>query len=366
MPAGDEPLLDALERYFRSTTGVVVPREAWDWAKVPEHLRPTFRVVDDAGAEQGTRQGPRGAQGAAAAEVRAGHRRGGRRQRDHAAPARPRGRSGPSRSPSPRLRAGHEVRGYPALVDEGATVGPPGVRLGGRGRGAAPARRPPAAAARARTRRSRRCCDGLANTEKLGLAGSPYPTVVELLEDCRAAVVGDAVDAGTPVRDQAAYDALRGRASPRTRRRSCARVVADVMRVLDAWRRAEKALSGRADMAHAPGPDGHARPARAAGAPRVRRRGRDRRSCAATRPTSPPLEQRRQRLVEQVNRDRQLMAQVADAPGGVPAPGGGAARRAPARRGPAPGALDARGVPRLAVGPAARHAVSGQRSAHPS
>ena len=52
VPAGDEPLLDALERYLRSTTGVVVPREAWDWEKVPEHLRPTYRVVDDAGAEQ--------------------------------------------------------------------------------------------------------------------------------------------------------------------------------------------------------------------------------------------------------------------------------------------------------------------------
>src|SRR6476620_2863732 len=52
VPAGEEPLLDALERWFRSTTGVVVPREAWDLGKVPEHLRPTYRVVDDAGEEQ--------------------------------------------------------------------------------------------------------------------------------------------------------------------------------------------------------------------------------------------------------------------------------------------------------------------------
>ncbi len=43
---GEEPLLDALERFLRSTTGVVVPREAWDWSKVPGHLRPTFRVLD--------------------------------------------------------------------------------------------------------------------------------------------------------------------------------------------------------------------------------------------------------------------------------------------------------------------------------
>ena len=32
---GEEPLLDALERHLRATTGVVVPREAWDWSKVP-------------------------------------------------------------------------------------------------------------------------------------------------------------------------------------------------------------------------------------------------------------------------------------------------------------------------------------------
>ena len=44
VPPGEEPLLDALERHLRATTGVVVPREAWDWAKVAEHLRPTFRV----------------------------------------------------------------------------------------------------------------------------------------------------------------------------------------------------------------------------------------------------------------------------------------------------------------------------------
>ena len=32
--------------------GLVVPREAWDWSKVPAHLRPTYRVVTTKGAEQ--------------------------------------------------------------------------------------------------------------------------------------------------------------------------------------------------------------------------------------------------------------------------------------------------------------------------
>ncbi|MDO9496634.1 MAG: ATP-dependent RNA helicase HrpA, partial [Nocardioides sp.] len=52
VPAGEESLLDALERHLRSTTGVVVPRTAWDWEKVPEHLRPTYRVVGADGREQ--------------------------------------------------------------------------------------------------------------------------------------------------------------------------------------------------------------------------------------------------------------------------------------------------------------------------
>src|SRR6476661_3535878 len=34
---GEESLLDALERFLRASTGVVVPRDAWDPAKVPDH-----------------------------------------------------------------------------------------------------------------------------------------------------------------------------------------------------------------------------------------------------------------------------------------------------------------------------------------
>ena len=86
VPAGEEPLLDALERYFRSSTGVVVPREAWDWTRVPEHLRPTYRVVDDNGREQARGKDlPRS-----------------RPTAGSPAPARPTGCSAPSRPPSRR------------------------------------------------------------------------------------------------------------------------------------------------------------------------------------------------------------------------------------------------------------------------
>ncbi|ENY70409.1 ATP-dependent RNA helicase HrpA [Aeromonas diversa CDC 2478-85] len=41
------PLLDAMERHLKRMTGVSVDREAWDWSGVPDHLKLTFRVVDE-------------------------------------------------------------------------------------------------------------------------------------------------------------------------------------------------------------------------------------------------------------------------------------------------------------------------------
>lgn len=40
-------LTDALEREFRRMSGVTIEREAWQWDQVPEHLKMTFRVVDE-------------------------------------------------------------------------------------------------------------------------------------------------------------------------------------------------------------------------------------------------------------------------------------------------------------------------------
>lgn len=41
------PLLDALEREFRRMTGTTIDRDDWNWDQVPDHLKITFRVVDD-------------------------------------------------------------------------------------------------------------------------------------------------------------------------------------------------------------------------------------------------------------------------------------------------------------------------------
>ena len=42
-----QPLTDCLEREFRRMTGVTVTREDWQWQGVPDHLKMTFRIVDE-------------------------------------------------------------------------------------------------------------------------------------------------------------------------------------------------------------------------------------------------------------------------------------------------------------------------------
>jgi len=247
VPPGEEPLLDALERWLRSSTGVVVPREAWDWSKVPEHLRPTYRVVDDSGDEQARGKDlealkeplrPQFAEALAEVADDSGLARTGETAWVF----------GTIEESFTRTRAGHEVRGFPGLVDEGATVG---LRVfGSEDERDAHHRLGVARLALVALPRPD-VITSLGNTEKLGLAGSPYPSVADLVEDCRAAVVRDAVDAAPPVRDRAAYDALLADLA-RGLDGAVRDVVALVIRVLDAWRAADRVLGGRADLAMLP------------------------------------------------------------------------------------------------------------------
>ena len=250
VPAGEEPLLDALERWLRSTTGVVVPREAWDWSKIAPHLQPTYRVVDDGGTEQ--------ARGKDLEALKAPLRPQFEQAMEEVAADSGLARSGETTwafgtldGSATLTRAGHRVTVFPALVDEGVTVGL-GVfgstdeaearhRLGVRrllllalGIGSELAS-------------DQELLDPLSMHDRLGLAGSPYPSVSELLVDSRAAVVGALVDGGSHVRSEADFAALveRARASVGTATRD---FLGEVLRVLDGWRTVDKLLSGRADM----------------------------------------------------------------------------------------------------------------------
>jgi ATP-dependent helicase HrpA len=250
VPAGEEPLLDALERWLRSTTGVVVPREAWDWSKVAPHLVPTYRVVDDGGTEQ--------ARGKDLEALKAPLRPQFEQAMEEVASDSGLARTGETswvfgtlEESATLTRAGHRVTVFPALVDEGPTVG-----LGVFGS---------TEEAEARHRFGVRrllllavdlpsdsaLMDGLSTAERLGLAGTPYGAVSGLLADVRAAAVQGLVDAAPAVRSQEAYDALLATARV-SAPDSVRTLLAELLRVLDGWRSADKVLSGRAEMALLP------------------------------------------------------------------------------------------------------------------
>jgi ATP-dependent helicase HrpA len=309
---GEEPLLDALERFLRSTTGVVVPRDAWDWTKVPDHLRPTFRVVDDKGRTVG--------EGKDLEELKAPLRPKFARAMAEAAES-----SGVSVTGQTswtfgtiertftQQRAGHEVRGFPALVDEAlapggaATVGlqvfgseaeqEASMRLGLRRLLMLAVPSPARAIARE-----------LGNAEKLALAASPYPSTQDLLEDCVAAAVDQVVDDQGLVWDEPGFDALaanvRRVVEDRTRR-----MLHDVSRVLTEWRETDRLLSGSAELPMLPAlADMKAQVGRLVHRGFVSDVGADQlrelpRYLAAVR-------HRREKLASSVGRDRLLMDQV--------------------------------------------------------
>ena len=106
---GEEALLDALERHLLASTGVMVPRDAWDWSKVPTHLRPTYRVVDEEGGvvsvgkDLAELKAPLAGRFAEAlTDAAAEHTRSGETELD-VRHDRALLRAGPGRSPGPRL-----------------------------------------------------------------------------------------------------------------------------------------------------------------------------------------------------------------------------------------------------------------------
>ncbi|MBO0846663.1 MAG: ATP-dependent RNA helicase HrpA [Nocardioides sp.] len=304
-PPGEEPLLDALERWARSTAGVVVPRDAWDWSKVPQHLRPTYRVVDDGGAEQArgkdldALKAPlQGEFAHALAQVADDSGYGATGQTTWT--------FGELPAEILQRRAGHEVLAHPALVDEGRTVG---VRVFGS---------PDDAEARHRHGVRRLLVLALPfdtdptadldTTQRLGLAGSPYPSVAELLDDVRAAILGDVVDAHAPARTREAYDALVAAGRDALAARTAA-VLRDVLRVLSDWRDIDRLLSGRAELVTLPAlQDMREQVARLVGRGFLGEAGADRLRRFPTYLLA--VRQRRERLDEDVVRDRQRMDQV--------------------------------------------------------
>jgi ATP-dependent helicase HrpA len=306
-PPGAEPLLDALERFARSTRSLVIPREAWDWTKVPAHLQPTFRVVGEDGREAGRgkslerlKEPLRPTFERAMAEVAADSGASATGQREWT--------FGTLDESFVQKRAGHEVRGFPGLVDEGSTVG------------LAVHPTPEVAAAHHRLGVRRLIVIalgkvptpedlGLDQRDRLALVAAPHANVTDLLEDVRAGIVADVVDAHPAVRSEAAYDSLlvTARREVETRMRTA---VHDVLRVLDAWRECDRALTGRADLMTLPAlTDMRAQVDRLMQPGFIAEAGAGRLRDVARFLSAVTV--RRERLDAQVARDRQLMDQVA-------------------------------------------------------
>ncbi|HEU0132593.1 MAG TPA: ATP-dependent RNA helicase HrpA [Mycobacteriales bacterium] len=196
------PLLDVLADELRRMTGVVVPYDAWDWSRVPPHLRMTVRVVDERGREVAAGKDLEAlrakawpavleALSSAATEV---ERRGLTAWTD-----------------VPRTFASGTVQGFPALVDEGATVGVRVLATEAEQR----------VAHRAGVRRLlllglgnpvRAVVGRLPKQVKLALPASPYPSVPALLDDCVVAALDSLVD--EPPWTEAAFAELRDRVRP--------------------------------------------------------------------------------------------------------------------------------------------------------
>jgi len=115
-----EPLLPALEREIRRAVAVLVPHDAWAPESVPDHLRATFRVLDDRDRPLASGKDLDALRAQVAGESRRSLARA-------SADVSRTGLTAWTLGTLPETvqvdRQGHLVTAYPALVDEGATVG---------------------------------------------------------------------------------------------------------------------------------------------------------------------------------------------------------------------------------------------------
>ncbi|MDK3255615.1 ATP-dependent RNA helicase HrpA [Blastococcus capsensis] len=200
-----EPLLPALDRELRRAAGVVIPLDAWQPGQVPDHLRATFRVLDDQQRTLASGKDLAALKAQVAPQARASLARA-------ASELERTGLTSWDVGTLPRTvevrRGAHAVTAYPALVDEGATVG---VRI-------VPTE---AEATRLSWRGSRRLLvlvagspakqvvKGLGPATRLALQFNPDGEIPDLVADCVDAAADELIAAaGGPPRDPDAFAAL--------------------------------------------------------------------------------------------------------------------------------------------------------------
>jgi ATP-dependent helicase HrpA len=209
---GDGPLLDVLARRLAVMAGEPVAAEDFDLVRVPDHLRVRFAVEDADGAAV--------ASGRDLAELRARLRGRARRAVADAAPAiERRGLRAWDMGTLPRTieteAAGQPVRGYPALIDEGESVG---VRVMAsaadqdRAMWTGTRRLLLLATPAARRDAERR----LRTVPALAAAPAHAPSLADLADDCVAAAADRIIAThGGPAWDEAGFAMLAGAARSR-------------------------------------------------------------------------------------------------------------------------------------------------------
>ena len=270
-----EPLTTVLTRELVRLTGVRFDAEDFDWDKVPDHLKVTFRVVDERRRKLGDGSGESESKDlqtlklrfkphAQASLTRAFEASTGRSKSQGKVRERGDKRSAPDEALEPGLRtgltswtlgtlertfqtrrAGQPVKAYPALVDDGEQAGTVSVRL-------FDSEEEQREAMRVGTRRlillnlpsdpAKFALNKLDNKQKLALSSTPHGSVQALFADCVSAAVDQLIAAhGGPAWDEEAFrklfDAVRADVVDAT-----LKAVAQVREALAAWQSCERRM----------------------------------------------------------------------------------------------------------------------------
>ncbi|MFC9160785.1 ATP-dependent RNA helicase HrpA [Streptomyces fungicidicus] len=245
-----EPLTVTMARELKRMVGVPFEAEDFDWSRVPDHLRVTFRIVDERRRKLAEdkdlealklRLRPKARQALSQAAAATAQRQGGESLERKGLTD---WTIGSLTQVFETRRAGQPVKAYPALVDDGATVS---VRL-------FDSEAEQAEAMWKGTRRlillgipvspAKFASEKLTNAQKLALSANPHGSVQALFDDCATAAADKLIaDFGGPVWDEESYrklyDKVRAEIVDTT-----VRAVGQVQQVLAAWQACERRLKG--------------------------------------------------------------------------------------------------------------------------
>ncbi|GAA5111300.1 ATP-dependent RNA helicase HrpA [Haloechinothrix salitolerans] len=240
-PDKGEPLQTALERELYALRGVDVRPDDWDLTKVPDHLRMTFRIVDERGKRAAEGKDLEALRQQLAPKLRTQLSRAAEKLersgvREWDFDSLPRSFEGSSGG-----KQGKPVRGYPALVDRGDAVDVKVLATEHEQREAMwdGTRRLVLLRVGSPRKALRRT---LSNTAKLELAQNPHGGVSGLLDDCVNCALDVLVaEAGGPAWDTEGFERL-VQAAREGLDRTVVETMERVRKVLVAWRSAQLAV----------------------------------------------------------------------------------------------------------------------------